>query len=234
MRKLGTVQCLEVPVANPSDEANADYLILFHGYGADAYDLRSLSEVIKTPKPTHLLFPQGVLEVPIGPGWTGRAWWNIDIEALQKAAASGMPRDLSESKPEGFEKLMPRIFGMIAQLKVPWNRIILGGFSQGAMLATDLFLRAPEAPKGLIVLSGALVNKTEWRELANQRAGSRFFISHGQNDLVLAHKGAAQLETMLVNAGLKGSLMTFQGGHEIPLSVIQKTNEYLKSLESCA
>lgn len=230
MRKLGTVQCLEVPVEDPQQEANADYLILFHGYGADAYDLRSLSEVIVTNKPTHMIFPQGILEVPIGPGWTGRAWWNIDVEALQRAAMTGVPRDLSESKADGHEKLTARIFEMIAALKVPWNRIILGGFSQGAMLATDIFLRAPETPKGLVILSGALVNKTEWKELAQKRAGSRFFMSHGQSDMVLAHKGAAQLETLLNQAGLKGSLMTFQGGHEIPMNAIQKLNDYLKSL----
>lgn len=230
MRKLGTVQCLEVPVANPQDEAQADVVILFHGYGADAYDLRSLSEALTPKRPTHWLFPQGVLEVPIGPGWTGRAWWNIDIASLERAAASGQPRDLSLEKPEGLEKLRPRIFEMIEKLQVPWNRIVLGGFSQGSMLATDIFLRAPEAPKGLIILSGALLNKPEWKELAPRRAGSRFFMSHGTQDLVLAHKGAAQLETLLTQAGLRGSLLTFQGGHEIPWPVIQKATEYLNGL----
>ena len=230
MRKLGTVQCLEVPVENPAQEAQADILILFHGYGADAYDLRSLTEVLKSPRPTHYLFPQGVMEVPIGPGWTGRAWWNIDMAAIERAAAAGQTRDISEEKPEGLEKLRPRVMEMIAALKVPWNRIILGGFSQGAMLATDLFLRAPEAPKGLMILSGALLNKPEWKELAKNRAGSKFFMSHGNGDMVLGHRGAAQLETMLVNAGLKGSLMTFPGSHEIPMAAIQKANEYLKGL----
>lgn len=221
------MQCLEVPCENPAQEDSATHLILFHGYGADAYDLRSLHEVIKAKGPTHFLFPQGVLEVPIGPGWTGRAWWNIDVEALQRAAMNGTPRDLSIEKPEGLEKLRPRIFEMIDALRVPWNRIILGGFSQGAMLATDLFLRAPEAPKGLVILSGALLNKDEWKKLAPNRTGSSFFMSHGSHDQVLAHKGAAQLETLLVQSGLKGSLMTFSGGHEIPMNVIDKLNQYL-------
>lgn len=230
MRKLGTVQCLEVPCENPADENNADCVILFHGYGADAYDLRSLSEVIRPKKPTHWLFPQGVQEVPIGPGWTGRAWWSLDMAAIDAAARSGQPRDISNEKPEGLEKLRPRIFQMIEKLDIPWNRIILGGFSQGAMLATDLFLRAPEAPKGLMLLSGALLNKTEWKELAANRAGSKFFQSHGDQDMVLGHRGAAQLETLLINGGLKGSLVTFRGGHEIPMVVIQKATEYLNSL----
>lgn len=230
MRKVGTVQCLEVPCERPEDESRADTLILFHGYGADAYDLRSLSEVVTPARPTHWLFPQGILEVPIGPGWTGRAWWPVDIAALEKAAATGEPRDLADTKPEGLEKLRPRILEMIDKLQVPWNRLILGGFSQGSMLATDVFLRAPEAPKGLLIFSGALVNKDEWKELAPKRAGSRFFMSHGTHDSILSHRGAARLETLLTQAGLKGSLFTFPGAHEIPMAAIQKANEYLKSL----
>ena len=79
MRRLANINCIEVthedlgfaPTTNP------DLVILFHGYGADAYDLQTLSDVLRPKKPTDFLFPQGVLEVPIGPGWTGRAWWNI-------------------------------------------------------------------------------------------------------------------------------------------------------------
>jgi phospholipase/carboxylesterase len=230
MRKLGTVQCLEVPCANPQDEDRADTVILFHGYGADAYDLRSLTEVMKPKNPTHWLFPQGVIEVPIGPGWTGRAWWPIDMAAIEAAAMRGETRDIANEKPPELEKLRPRIFEMIAKLGVPWSRIILGGFSQGAMLATDLFLRAPETPKGLMLLSGALLNKTEWKELAKTRAGSKFFQSHGDQDMVLGHRGAAQLETLLINGGMKGSLVTFRGAHEIPMVVVQKATEYLNSL----
>jgi phospholipase/carboxylesterase len=205
-------------------------MILFHGYGADAYDLRSLSEVITPRIPTQFLFPQGVLEVPIGPGWTGRAWWNIDMAALQAAAATGTPRDLSKEKHPTLPDLRKRVFAEIAKLNVPWNQIILGGFSQGAMLATDLFLNAPEAPKALVILSGALVNKEEWKALAPKRAGLKYFMSHGKGDQVLGIRGASQLESLLNESGMKGSLMSFNGTHEIPMEVIQRLNEFLKTV----
>lgn len=229
MRKLGSIQCLEnLNFSGP--DGQEQWIILFHGYGADAYDLRSLSEVIQTPKPVNWLFPQGILEVPIGPGWTGRAWWNIDIQGLQEAQMRGEPRDLGKEAPESLPKLREKVMDAIKQLKVPWNQIILGGFSQGAMLATDIFMNAPEAPKGLIIMSGALLNKEEMKVKAPNRKGSKFFQSHGSSDTVLSHKGAAQLETMLNQSGLQGRLMTFAGGHEIPMPVIAKMNEYLKSL----
>lgn len=206
------------------------WVILFHGFGADAYDLKSFSEVLHTKEPSNWLFPQGLLEVPIGPGWTGRAWWNIDVEALNRRAISGENVDLSGEKPEGLPKARAIALDAIAQLGVPWNQIILGGFSQGAMLATDLFLNAPETPKGLMLFSGALINKEDWKAKVPARAGSKFFICHGNKDMVLPHKCGQQLETLLNAGGMKGGLMTFPGGHEIPPQAIMKANEYLKGI----
>lgn len=224
-RQSNSIKCIEQMLEN-SDE----WVILFHGYGADAYDLKSLAEVITPAKPSNWLFPQGILQVPIGPGWSGRAWWNIDLEALQKRQAQGANIDLSDEKPAGLAQARTLALEMIENLKVDWSKITLGGFSQGAMLATDLFLHAPKTPKGLILFSGALINKEEWKPLIPNRAGSRFFISHGTQDPVLPHRSAQQLETLLNSGGMKGGLLSFQGGHEIPMIAINKVNDYLKGL----
>jgi phospholipase/carboxylesterase len=224
-RRLGNIKCLDQMVDN-SDQ----WVILFHGYGADAYDLKPLGDILHPREPSNWLFPQGLLEVPIGPGWTGRAWWNVDLEALQKRQAKGTAADLSDEKPDGMIKARTLAMEMISELKVDWSNIILGGFSQGAMLATDLFLHAPKSPRGLVLFSGALVNKKEWKPLIPQRAGARFFISHGTQDPVLPHRSAQQLETLLNAGGMKGGLMSFTGGHEIPPQVIDKANEYLKGI----
>ncbi len=231
MRKLGSLQCIDVhPRIEPKEGQQELTFILFHGYGADAYDLQTLSDVITAPSPLHFIFPQGVLEVPIGPGWTGRAWWPINIQALQEAAASGKPRDLSKETAPGIVDLRKKIFAAIESLKVPWSQIIIGGFSQGAMLATDICLNAPENPRALVCLSGSLVNKDEWKTLVNRRAGTPFFMSHGKSDAVLDARGSAQLETFLINGGLKGKLITFPGTHEIPIDIIGKLNEFLKDV----
>jgi phospholipase/carboxylesterase len=229
MRKIGNIKCVEA--AGPQFEnQEPSLIILFHGYGADAYDLQTLSDVLVPTWSADFLFPQGPMEVPIGPGWTGRAWWPIDMMAIQEAASRGETRDLSKDNPEGFKKIRPQILEFIEKTGIPWNRIVLGGFSQGAMLATDLFLRAPVAPRGLLILSGNLVCSDEWKTLAPNRAGAKFFQSHGQQDMVLGHKGAARLETMLNQAGIKGRLHSFQGGHEIPMDILLKANEFLKTI----
>lgn len=224
MRQLGKIHCLEI---NKDD--NAPWIIFFHGYGADCHDLFSLGEAIQTNKTCNWLFPNGILEVPIGPGWTGRAWWNIDMMEIQRAQAAGEHRDFSNETPKGMDKARDAAFEMIRQMKVPWSNIILGGFSQGAMLATELYLRAPETPRGLVIMSGTLVNQNELKPLVEKRKGESFFQSHGQSDQVLGIKQAQKLETLLTQNGMKGSLLSFRGGHEIPFPVIQESTKYINS-----
>jgi phospholipase/carboxylesterase len=224
MRQLGKIHCQEI-----NNDDNAPWVVLFHGYGADCNDLHSLGDVIPTKKTVNYLFPNGILEVPIGPGWTGRAWWNIDMMEIQKAAAQGTHRDFSDITPKGMDKAYDAAMEMLRQLRVPWNQIILGGFSQGAMLATELYLRAPEKPAGLAILSGTLLHQEEWKKLIPARAGEKFFQSHGQMDPTLGFKQAQQLETLLNQNGMKGSLLGFKGGHEIPAQVVTKLGEYINN-----
>lgn len=223
MRKLGRLKCLE----SVSDATNAPWVILFHGYGADAADLASLTDLIPTQTPLNYLFPQGPMEVPIGPGWTGCAWWNIDMAAIQRDISMGVERDTSDQTPEGLSQARSMALGMVEALGVPWDRIVLGGFSQGAMLAVDVALNAPAPPAGLAILSGSLINKSEWKNLAPGRKGLSFFQSHGRSDLVLPFKNAQRLETLLTQAGLSGKLEVFEGAHEIPATVIARLGSYL-------
>lgn len=215
-----------------NDSTEADLTVfMFHGYGADCEDLRSLASAFKLNKNTHWIFPNGPLSVPIGPGWSGSAWWNIDFTRFER------PDDMSWTleEPKELPKLREELLAWIPRVEPDWKKVVIGGFSQGSMLAMDLFLNAPVAPKGLILLSSALINRAHWTEKAVARAKGEnkpihFFQSHGKSDAVLPFKVASQLETMLIQSGWKGSLTSFQGGHEIPMSVIEKAAQYLKTL----
>jgi len=225
MRRLGSINCIDF-VQND----DAPWIVFFHGYGADAGDLSPLAQEIQVPAGYNWLFPEGFLEIPIGWNSTGRAWWPVNMEELQKAQVSGIPRDLSQGEPEGLKLAFQKTSDMLSKLNVPWNKIILGGFSQGAMLATELYLQAPEAPMGLVILSGACLKADVWREKAKSRTGKSFFLSHGEQDPVLSIKGSQKLETILTQSGMKGRLMRFPGGHEIPLKVLNEAGKYLSSL----
>jgi phospholipase/carboxylesterase len=214
LRQAGPLNAIE-HFSNP----DAKWIVLFHGYGADASDLASFAEVITTNKASNWLFPNGHLSVPIGPGWHGRAWWNIRMTEL--------PSNWSELKPEGMDQAISLSERMMQSMKFQWKDVIIGGFSQGAMLATELFLKAPEPPAGLICMSGTLLNQAHWQSLMPNRKGSKVFLSHGENDPVLPHKGSVQLQKLFNDNQIETQFISFRGGHEIPFQVIEKMKSYL-------
>ncbi|EPG73617.1 phospholipase/carboxylesterase [Leptospira fainei serovar Hurstbridge str. BUT 6] len=211
-------------------DPNGPYVIFFHGYGANAYDLLPLYSYMDVPIGTNFIFPDGILEIPLMPGYNGRAWFPIDMEALQRAMMAGGYRDFSDRYPQGLAEAREKAVQMIEALNVPMDRIVIGGFSQGSMLATDITLRAETKPKGLVILSGTLIDEPEWSRLAKKTPGYPFFQSHGRMDPVLGYPAAKKLETLLKEAGWEGELLAFPGGHEIPEVVLLAMNRYLKDL----
>lgn len=228
-RRIASLDVFEIPGTE-----QGPVVVLFHGFGADASDLASLSQVLKGAPGTTWIFPNGHQKVEIGPHTEGRAWFPISLAALEAAQSSGQNSgqtiDLSELQPPGLKKARELVFEMLKALNVPMSRITLGGFSQGAMLATEVTLRLKEKPAGLAILSGALVNATEWRKMALEMPGFKFYQSHGNRDLILKHDGALKLERLFKDAGWIGKLQTFNGGHEIPFEVISQLDNFLRKL----
>jgi len=102
------------------------------------------------------------------------------------------------------------------------DRFILGGFSQGAMLTTDIALRLSKPPAGLCVLSGALINEAEWKRMAQERGPLTVLQSHGLNDSILPFPMGAALRDLLLEYGADVDFVPFPGDHEIPPEVVQR------------
>lgn len=220
-KRIGPLDCMEV-VGDP----NAPTVVLFHGYGADMNDLAPLAGVIQGPKNCNWYFPNGPQSVDLGGHSTGRAWFPIRVADMQV----GVPLDLSEQIPPGLKKARELARQFIDKLGVSPSKLVIGGFSQGAMLATDLMLHMDEPPAGLALLSGTLISKNEWAELAAQRPGFRFFQAHGARDQVLSFAHSQGLEKLFKTAGWQGQLFRFEGGHEIPSEVLIQLGSYLRKV----
>ena len=108
--------------------------------------------------------------------------------------------------------------------------IVLGGFSQGAMLACDVALHTTRPLAGLILLSGTLLAADEWTPLMPKRKGLRVFQSHGSADPLLPSFMAESLRDLLVQAGLSVEWVGFRGGHEIPGVVLEKLGGFLRAV----
>lgn len=225
-RRFGPLKALEKLAEQPSDH----WIILLHGYGASQEDLASLADLVTLNKNYNWLFPNAPLEVPIAPGFSGRAWWPLDLIELEEMIRTGGEKNYSLKTPKGLEQAAQMVNQGILELKVPWNQIILGGFSQGAMLATEVFLNQGGAAQALVVLSGTVLNQDRWQSLAAKSQAKPFFMSHGKSDSVLPVRQAEALETLFCQAGLKGRLELFEGGHEIPAPILAKLSRFINSL----
>jgi phospholipase/carboxylesterase len=209
-------------------------IVLMHGFGAPGDDLLTLAESIDVPLGTTFIFPEAIhaLSDLLPMFGDARAWWLIDFERLERAMHGGALSDLAKEIPEGIEEARAAVIEMLDDLakEQPLDRLVLGGFSQGAMLALDVALRTSRPLVGAILLSGTVIAEEEWRPLLAKRAGLPVFQSHGTEDAILPYAGAERLRDLLGEAGLKVTFERFVGPHAIPPNVLRKVSSWIGSL----
>ncbi len=201
-------------------------VVLFHGYGADANDLATLSQVYKVKASVDWYFPQGFLEVPIGPMMSGRAWFELRVSDFERLANGDL---VDEGIRPADNKLLNKVSDWLNHLGKMYKNVVIGGFSQGAILTSHSLYRLNYSPAGLFLLSGYLIAPSAFPTLPDSLKVP-FFQSHGEQDPVLPIAGARKLFTKLEDSGLKGQFVSFRGGHEIPLDVIAESQIFLNSV----
>lgn len=236
----GVVGELDVRVVEHEQAAAPEMVAVFcHGFGAPGTDLVPLAQdlVRRQPELAHrvrFLFPAAPLDLAGSGIPGGRAWWPLDMLKMQAAIERGEFRDLRNEDPEllpaAREKLTALIGDQIDSTGLPASRILLGGFSQGSMLATDVALRLDEAPAGLVIWSGTLLCESQWRELAPRRAGLPVIQSHGYEDPLLPFEAAGWLHELFEQAGLNVTFLPFHGFHQIPDEALQATAELMSEI----
>ncbi len=212
---LGTLHARIVGGTDREGGGTGPVVILLHGYGAPGTDLVPLWRELKVPPDVRFVFPEAPLEL----GFGGRAWWTLDMLRLQDRFDRGLVEELIREVPTGLaaarEAVLELLKGLERELGLVPETTILGGFSQGAMLATDVVLRSDRKFAALAVLSGTVICKDEWRALMPARRGLPVLQSHGRSDAVLPFFLAEQLRDELTAAGLLVEFVPFNAGHGI-------------------
>jgi phospholipase/carboxylesterase len=223
----------------PAGQSPEMAVVLCHGYGAPAGDLASLAGYFGQVQPELLqraafLFPAAPLDLSVQGLPGGRAWWQIDLDRLLNQPTPELLMRFRRDPPVGLAEAREQFGEWLAaagkQLNLPEDRFVLGGFSQGSMIATDWALRQAKRPAGLCILSGALVNESQWTPLAKARGPLTVFQSHGHHDPILAFPQAQALQELLLASGSDVEFVPFSGGHEIPPAVIRRLAGFLTRL----
>ena len=180
---------LEARVLEPHGRATRA-VVLCHGFGAPGDNLVWMGDALMqdpaVSASTLFVFPSAPLSLDSVGLRGSRAWWLFDFLRLAEAGVAGALDVLRRDVPEGMAKARRQLIALLDQVEresgLPRGRVVLGGFSQGAMLATDTALRLEEPPQALCVFSGTLTCDQEWARRAPRRAGLRVVQTHGRRD----------------------------------------------------
>jgi phospholipase/carboxylesterase len=109
------------------------------------------------------------------------------------------------------------------------KNLVIGGFSQGAMLATEVALFSPEPFAGLVVMSGSLLSEDRWRPRAKEVGPAiHALVSHGRADPIVPYEGGEGLKDLLTETGADVQWIAHRGQHEIPGQVLDAFAAFAK------
>jgi phospholipase/carboxylesterase len=177
-------------------------LVLLHGRGADEHDLQPLGDVLDPERELTVVTPRGPLSLPPG----GAHWYVVP--------RVGFP-DRSTFLTT-WERLAAWLDALPDALGVPWERTVLGGFSQGAVMAYALGLGPDRpSPAGILALSGFIPTVEGWDVELDGREGLPVAIGHGTRDPVIPVAFGHAARDRLEEAGLRVVYGEAAVGHQI-------------------
>jgi phospholipase/carboxylesterase len=205
-------------------------IVLLHGYCSSERDWIPFAKTVHLPPGTRFIFPRGPESAKRSDGGpAGRAWWPLDLSLAMHEGVLGA--DLSAQNPAGVEHAAQAVRALLArEVHRAGRPIILGGFSQGAMVAAQVAFLSDEPLQALVLLSGTVVDETSWKANYARRRGLRVFVAHGRTDPTLSFATADRMRDEMTAAGLLVTWFPFDGGHETPAEVVVALNDFLARL----
>jgi phospholipase/carboxylesterase len=186
-------------------------VIWLHGLGADGNDFVSIIPELALPLSfgVRFIFPHApVMPVTVNNGYYMRAWYDIYGFALA-----------DKIDHEGILHSCELIQDLIKQAKqegIKESDIILGGFSQGAVMALITGLTYPKSLGGIIALSGYLPAPNLFLEKAaeaNQQIP--IYMAHGTEDPVVPYALGRMAYSILEKAGYAVTWESFPMPHTV-------------------
>jgi len=183
-------------------------LVLLHGRGADEHDLYPLLDLLDPDRRLLGVTPGGPLHLPPG----GRHWY----------ALGGIPTP----DPPTFHATVPKLVAFLDTLEVPSEHVVLGGFSQGAVMGWALAL-GPDRPRpaAVIAMSGFLPRVDGWPLDPTRLAGVPVAVAHGTLDPVIPASFGNEAADTLEAAGANVLRLRAPVPHMIDRSFVEPLRE---------
>tara|TARA_B100000424_G_scaffold14721_1_gene10808 strand:- start:159 stop:806 length:648 start_codon:yes stop_codon:yes gene_type:complete len=192
-----------------SEKNEYDIVIMMHGYGASMYDLITIAKEVNDKEYIYI-FPNAPIEMDIGFYQKGYAWFPIE----------------TNNYIESSDLLQETMDEIIKSYK--HNKIYIGGFSQGGMMALHAGLFSKKNYSGAIILSSKIIDDKSIKNFIKNPEKTKVFISHGRFDSVIDINEGRKIKHTLEKQGFDLFYKEYDIGHEISVEVIQDLSKWLE------
>lgn len=183
-------------------------VVLAHGRGADAYDILGLAAHFQVPGVTYL-----------APEAAGGAWYPARFLA-----------PLAHNQP-WLDSALAAFDAVVQSARtagVPDDRIVLGGFSQGACLALEYAARRATRYGGILAFAGGLIGPDGLERTESGRFdGTPVFIGVGDQDAHIPVARARHAADVLATRGAAVDLRIYPG---VPHTVVPDQVQVARTL----
>ena len=201
-------------------------VIWLHGLGADGNDFASIVPQLdlRGCPPIRFIFPHAPsMPVTINGGYMMPAWYDIlGVNLVDRQDAAGIQKS---------EKAIRALIEQEVARGIPYERIVLAGFSQGCAMALHTGLRLPHRLAGIMALSGYLPLASQFaaeRHTAN--AKTPVFMAHGTQDPVVVLKRGEDSRDALKALGHPVQWHTYPMPHSVHPQEIADIAAFLKQV----
>lgn len=202
-------------MVEPKGEARLTLLAL-HGRGSNPDDMLGLAPYFG--ESVRIVAPAG----PLSMGSESYAWYEV--------AERGAPRQPGFSahleQLDRFLHEVQRRYGTVAK------RLVVIGFSQGAVMTYALARMRPQAFAGAVALSGYLPEPDgqalDWTPLSSVPV----MATHGTVDPTIPVEMARQAGKILAAAGVQVTYREYPMGHHVTPESMQAVQEFLRGVEA--
>ncbi len=212
--------------------------IFLHGFGANAQNIcpvaDSFTEIIQD-----WYLPEGIVDLSTYTGYAGRAWFPNTLADIHAALQGEYWKHLSLLDDPSILHAAEHVYAHITELGLLHRPIVLAGFSQGAMMCTELALLCLQHSipiSAIILFSGSLIAQQRWDDTMKAYETATLIQTmpiiqfHGNEDTVLSLANGEALYSFWKQYTNAIQFHIFDGMHTIPLSAILKAKQFLRDI----
>ncbi len=211
---------MEYEILKPRKQVQSKPPVIFmiHGYGSDRHDLFSFADEL--PKKYCIISIQAPIDLP----WGGYAWYHINFDNGEKFT------DVSQAE-KSRDSVVAFIDEVLQKYELDENKVVLLGFSQGAILSYGIAFKYPHKVNYMITLSGYVLPEFVLKGEKPEYKNISVFAAHGVNDGVIPIQLARQIPIILKEKHIVHSYKEYQMEHNINPECFRDMLNWIKKID---